>query len=128
MTRLSVEREVGRDFADDRRELEAVAGKSAAKNDVRMPRMVIDNEIAVGREAIHARLCFAEFRGGAGHPFFHGGGDRGDIASHVHFAIKFVSGSEQAETVEGGFHAVAEIGKSVERRGQSGPIEQESWK
>ena len=119
MTRLPVERQVGRDFADDRRELETVAGKAAAKNDVRMLRMAIDHEIGVGREAVEARFGFAKIRSRTGHPFFHRGSDRGDIASHVHFAIKFVSSSELAETVKGGFHAVAEIGKPVEWRGQS---------
>src|SRR4051794_1016542 len=93
-----------------------------------MLRMAVDHEVTVRRKAVHAGLCLAKFRGGARHPFFHGGSDRGDIARHVHVAIQFVGGSKLAETMEGGFYAVTEIGKSVKGRGQSRAIEQKSWK
>src|SRR4051794_20718137 len=105
-----------------------MAREAPTQNDVRMLRMAIDHEVAVGREAVHAGLCFAKFRGGARHPFLHGGSDWSDIASHVHFAIEFVGGRKLPETVEGGFYAIPEIGEPIERRGQSRTIEQEGWK
>src|SRR5438270_8995645 len=89
----AVEGQVRGDLSDNRRELEAMAGESAAKDHVRVLRMAIDHEIAVGREAIHAGLCFAQSSRRPRHPFFHRARDRLNVAPRVDLAIQLVGGS-----------------------------------
>jgi hypothetical protein len=48
MARSTVERQLGRDFADDGGELETMARKGATQNEVRVLGVAIDHEILVG--------------------------------------------------------------------------------
>ena len=129
MARAAVEREVGGDLADHRRELETVTREAAAENHAGMRRMTIDHEMAVGRESVRADLR-AE-RNVAAAPGIHS-----SIAAaigamsraRIDLAVEFVRRSEFAVGVEGGFHPVAEIRKAVERRGKVRALEQERRK
>ena len=116
MTRSTLQGQVRRDLANDGRELEAVAGKTAAENDIGVFRMMIDHEIAVGREAVHARFGFAKIRGRPGHPSLHRARDGLDICLQMDFAIEFVSRCDLAAAVKCRFHAVAKIRESIKRR------------
>src|SRR5437588_97088 len=93
MPRGAVEGQIRGDFSDNRRELEAMAGEPAAKDHVRVLGMAIDHEIAVGREAIHADLCFAHSSRRPRHPFFHRARDRLNVPARVDLAIQLVGGS-----------------------------------
>src|SRR4030081_2052336 len=92
-----------------------------------MPGMAVDNEVAVRGEAIHARLCFPEGSGGPGHPLVHRSHDRRYIALDVDLAIDLIGSCELAESVKGGFNAVAKIGEAIQWRRQSGAIEEKGW-
>jgi len=69
MKRVAFQRQVGSDFSDHRRKLEAVTGKASAQNQVWMFGMTIDNKMLVGREGIHAGLRLSQRAEGTGHPF-----------------------------------------------------------
>ena len=56
MARLAVEREVGQDLADDRAELEAVAGEAGADDGVLALRVAVDQEVLVRRQLEEAGL------------------------------------------------------------------------
>ena len=127
MTRSTVQRQFGSDFAYDRRELKAMAREAAAQDKVPVIRMVIDHEIFVGRERIHAGLGLTKSLRCARHPLFQGLGDGLDVARPIHVAIDVLRVRQIAGAVKGGFDAVSKIGEAIERRGKTAPINQERW-
>ena len=90
MPRTAIESQVCCDFANDRREFETMAGKSAAKNDVSVTRIAVDHKIAIRREAVHAGLRFAKTGGGSRHPRVGRARHGFDIASRIDVAIEFI--------------------------------------
>src|SRR5581483_2322453 len=52
--------EIGENFADDRGELEAMAGAGRGDDDLRMLRQPVEDEIAIRRHGVEARRCPAQ--------------------------------------------------------------------
>ena len=125
MIRPAIERKVSADFPDNGRKLESVAAKAAAQNDVRMGGMPIDDEVSVGRICIHAGGRALKGAGRARHPFIHRLNDRGYVAVEIDLPIQILRVANLSCAMEGRFYSIAKIGKSVERRDQASPIEQE---
>ena len=93
-----------------------------------MFRMMVDHKMAIGSECVGAGPRRAEPAGGAGHPLFHRVHDWLNVTRRVHFPPEMLRIAELAPGMESGFDAVAEIGKTVERRWQTVAIEQKRRK
>ena len=54
MPRISIDCEVGQNFAEDAGEFETMSGKAAGQCDLRVIRMLRDYKIFIGRHRVHA--------------------------------------------------------------------------
>src|SRR2546423_490517 len=85
--------------------------------------VMVDHEIAIRRETVHARRRFAKSSRCAGHPCLEDLCDWSYIPRDVHLAIDCVRRSYLAESMKGDLEPIAEIGEPIKRRGQSGPTQ-----
>src|SRR5204863_4470818 len=103
-----------------------MAREPTTQNKVRMIRMLIDHEMLVGRERVHAWLRFAQGLGRAWHPLLQCPGDWFYVASLVYLTLDLFRVRQIPKAVKGCFDSIAEIWKAIERRGKSLPVQQKS--
>ena len=112
--RATLLNQITNNFSNDAGELESVAGARTGNQHLRMLRVLIDQEVAVGCVRVHADGATAqvpaELRQKGAHEMFHGFDfARGD------FARDFVRAGHFSFVVASDLDALAQIGKAVEK-------------
>ena len=128
MARSTVQRQFSSDLAYYRRELKSVTREATAQDKVRVIRMVIDHEMFIGRQRVHARLRFAQSLSRTRHPLLQRMGDWLHILSQIYLTVDVFRIRQVPEAVKGCFYSIAEIWKAIQRRGQALPVDQKSRK
>src|SRR6476660_329003 len=85
---LFFQSQTGTNLADDRRELEAVAGEPPAQNEAAMTGMAGDHKMTVRGQRVRTRLRGAACCAGAGHPLLYRLGNRVDISHAIDLTVE----------------------------------------
>ena len=124
MTRSTIQRQFGHDLAYYRRELKPMAREATAQDEVRVFGMMIDHEVFVGRQRVHAGLGFAQSPGSARHPLLQRSSDWLNVADQVYLTVDMLRVRQVPKAVKGRFDSIAEIRKAIEWRGKASPVDQ----
>ena len=123
MARSPIQGQAGSNFPYYRCELKSMAREATAQDKVRMTRMLIDHEMLVGRQGVHARLRFAQSLGRAWHPLLQCPGDWFYVAKLVYLTVNLFRVRQIPIAVKGRFDSIAEIWKAIERCGKAFPVQ-----
>src|SRR5689334_19937862 len=103
-------------------------GESAAEDNARVRGMKVDYEMSIRGQGVGTDFGFKELADCARHPLLETIENWLDVSSEIDFAHKIGSIGQLAVSMKGRLDSISEIGKTVKRRGQSRPLNQERKK